>query len=78
MTQTLEIPKTVDNDNSDHAPRVMHIVKRDPATGLVIEPKIALCGKMCEKALGGRPAGGILCERCEAMALQGWGASPTR
>lgn len=78
MTATLEVPKPVDTDNSDHAPRIMHVVRRDPATGQVIEPKIALCGVRCEKALGGKPAGYILCETCESMSRQGWGAAPTR
>lgn len=75
-TSTIDAPR--DTGSTTGTPHVIHVVKRDPVTGAVLEPKIALCGHVCEKALNGRPAGGILCERCEALALQGWGAAPTR
>ena len=76
MASTLQAP--TDADSITGTPHIMHVVRRDPVTGAVLEPKISLCGHVCEKALGGRLAGGILCERCEALALQGWGAAPTR
>jgi len=78
VTKTLEVKKTDGVDGSGFSPRIMHIVKRDPTTGRVIEPKIALCGKRCEKELGGVVSGWIHCMICKDLATKMYGATPTR
>ena len=78
MTKTLEVEKTRNTDGTDFSPRIMHIVRRDPTTGKVIEPKIALCGKKCEKELGGVLSGWVHCMICKDIATKEFGTTPTR